>query len=456
MKAQSYLRIYPETSLILICEVAFFTLSVITMRVNSRASLGSEVHHLKAQVPVMGTSIDQESSHFQSSNFNQINPLEVARCFTQLATQDLFSKAHPLQSNQQHFQAAVQWLKRAQDATPDDGVSWGYSLKGGWRSSYRETSGYIAITLFDVAARLGDRDAYERAVRIARWLCDRQNDDGSIANPAFGTSGIVFDTGQVLGGLVRAYQETQDPAILQAALKAGDWLAAVADSEGRWTRHTHGGIPHVYNARVAWFLAQLNAIAPSPERDRVARANLDWAVACQRPNGWFEQCAFTAGAAPFTHTIAYVIRGLLEAGLLLQESRYLESATRGAEALLPHLRSDGFMPAQIDVDGSPVNTYCCLTGNCQIAIIWLKLFQQTGQAHYRAAAEQALRYVMAHQDLTTPNANIHGAIKGSQPIWGKYAPFGYPNWATKFFIDGLLLWAACDPEAFRVADEVLV
>ena len=47
---------------------------------------------------------------------------------------------------------------------------------------------------------------------------------------------------------------------------------------------------------------------------------------------------------------------------------------------------------------------------------------------------------MEHQDVAAPNPALRGAVKGSQPIWGRYAPLSYPNWATKFFIDAMLLW----------------
>ena len=33
----------------------------------------------------------------------------------------------------------------------------------------------------------------------------------------------------------------------------------------------------------------------------------------------------------------------------------------------------------------------------------------------------------------------YGGIPGSLPLWGSYAPFTYPSWAAKFFIDALLL-----------------
>jgi hypothetical protein len=32
-----------------------------------------------------------------------------------------------------------------------------------------------------------------------------------------------------------------------------------------------------------------------------------------------------------------------------------------------------------------------------------------------------------------------GAIPGSFPIWGRYEPFAFPNWATKFFCDALMI-----------------
>ena len=45
---------------------------------------------------------------------------------------------------------------------------------------------------------------------------------------------------------------------------------------------------------------------------------------------------------------------------------------------------------------------------------------------------------MSHQDINTTDPNIRGGIKGSQPIYGRYSPFSYPNWAAKFFIDAVL------------------
>jgi hypothetical protein len=334
---------------------------------------------------------------------------------------------------------ALAWLMRAQDVTSDGGVSYGYSIRGGWRDSYVETTGYIATTFFLLADTLGRPELKERAVRMASWLCSVQRNDGSFTNTRYSqSSGIVFDTGQDLFGLVRAFQVTGEDRFASAANLAADWLVSDStDVTGRWTRNTHNGIPHVYNTRVAWALLQANALWPLPDRERVARANLDWALT-QLSNGWFDQCAFVRDAAPFTHTIAYAIRGMWESGVLLSDRRYRQAALEAAGAVATKVREDGYLPGQIDVRGRSVGNYCCLTGNCQMAIVWAKMYRDTGDESLRSAAVAALHYVMSTQDVTSDNLNVRGAIKGSQPIWGRYAPLSYPNWATKFFVDALV------------------
>src|SRR5438552_12343335 len=52
--------------------------------------------------------------------------------------------------------AALRWLVNAQDASPDDGASYGYfplSKVRGWEASYPETTGYIMTSLVRYARR---------------------------------------------------------------------------------------------------------------------------------------------------------------------------------------------------------------------------------------------------------------------------------------------------------------
>jgi hypothetical protein len=359
--------------------------------------------------------------------------------FAKLATKDVLGMKQDREEPAAHLSAAVDWLRRAHDQALDDGVSYGYTVRGGWRPSYRETSGYIATTFFNLARDFGHAQDRDRALRICRWLLSVQNKDGAFANPRYGEDGIVFDTGQDLFGLLRALEESGEAAFGDGALRAANWLVNISDESGRWTRNEHLNTPHVYNTRTAWALLRMNRVEHSAERERIARANLDWAVAEQQTSGFFNECAFKRGLAPFTHTIAYATRGLFESGELLNDDRYIGAAQRCADAALRRLGADGFLPGQIAIDGTPAARYCCLTGNCQFSIVWAKLFIRTGDDSYRRAAIRALDYVMGCQDIRTPDLNIRGGIKGSQPVWGRYAPLSIPNWPAKFFVDAMLL-----------------
>ncbi|NIR46494.1 MAG: hypothetical protein GWN83_21255, partial [Gemmatimonadetes bacterium] len=67
-----------------------------------------------------------------------------------------------MKDNRFHAEEAVSWIERAQDATPDGGVSRAYSVgwtahanARGWQNSYPETTGYIIPTILDCADYLG-------------------------------------------------------------------------------------------------------------------------------------------------------------------------------------------------------------------------------------------------------------------------------------------------------------
>ena len=74
-----------------------------------------------------------------------------------------------------------------------------------------------------------------------------------------------------------------------------------------------------------------------------------------------------------------------------------------------------------------------------MAINWLRLAQITGDRELTHHAVRANRFNMSIQDLETGDLNVRGALKGSHPINGGYMTYRYPNWATKFFMDGLML-----------------
>jgi hypothetical protein len=226
---------------------------------------------------------------------------------------------------------------------------------------------------------------------------------------------------------------------LTAALRAGWWLLRQQDADGCWRRWEHNDVPHVYNTRATWALAAVGVLAGEPALSAAARRQLDWALTQQTPSGWFATNAFVPHRSPFTHTIAYAIRGFLECGQLLGDEVYVQAAERAARALMDRQRPDGALAGTYR-DGWVADAgYVCVTGVAKMALNWLRLADLTGDEAYRRAARQGIAYVKTTQRLTDPEPQVQGGIPGSVPIWGAYSRFEFPNWAAKFFADALMM-----------------
>lgn len=351
------------------------------------------------------------------------------------------AEGRPVLSNALHLKEAARWILRAQAATPDDGVSGGYSLEDGWIPSYSETTGYIIPTLLAYATYSGAAEYRERALAMAEWELTVQCPDGGFPGHFVDQvhPPVVFNTGQVLFGLLAACQATDDARFLTAAQRAGGWLAKVQEEDGAWRRYNYRGHVNTYNARTAWALVEF-ALATHDERLlAVGIRHLDWVTKQAEPNGWLNCCAFEATEDPFLHTIAYAVQGLLEAGLRLRRSDYVELAERTARAMLKQVDARGFIPGRFNREWHATARYSCLTGNAQMSVIWARLYGITGDPKFREAALCTNRFLKSGHDCSTSNPNVRGAIKGSHPIWGRYLFATYPNWAAKFFMDAILM-----------------
>jgi hypothetical protein len=343
-----------------------------------------------------------------------------------------------------HLQATMAWLCAAQDATSVGGVSAFYDLRAGtWGPPYPETTGYIIPTFFDYAQYCGDDAFRTRAVRMANWLMSLQLPGGAFPIgplwPDWERAPLVFDTGQIIHGLVRVFEETQRDDFLISARLAGNWLVENQDSDGAWRKFTSLGIVHTYNVRTAWSLLRLHQVYPNQHLREAAIRNLAWAIQDQDDDGWFRNAYFRPGEPPLTHTIAYTIEGLLESGILLQDQRIIQAARKAADALCQRQEKDGFLRARYGHGWSSDLRWSCLTGEAQMAILWQRLFQISGDRAYLHAADRTNTYVKKAHNRVSQKPGVSGGLAGSHPIYADYEPYRYLNWAAKFFADSLLL-----------------
>ncbi|MGM0715959.1 MAG: prenyltransferase/squalene oxidase repeat-containing protein [Halobacteriota archaeon] len=342
-------------------------------------------------------------------------------------------------SDREHLDATIEWIYRSQDVTGCGGSAATYNLVLGWEAPYPETSGYIIPTLFAYADSADSDEAYSRALNMADWVLTTQRSDGSFPGGT-GETGEpnAFNTGQIILGLSDAYGRVGTEAYRRGVRDACEWLVATQADAGHWARYDYKSNPHTYSARIAWpLVVGAELLEDDTERYRdTARATLEWVVENQHDNGWFSMAGFGEGDDPFLHTIAYTIRGLIEGGNALDEPHFVESGRTAADVLLDLQARGGILKGSFDSDWES-SWYYCLTGNAQMAIIWLRLYRLTGERDYLFAVRQAIEFLKRRQSLDGAK-DIRGGVPGSYPIFGKYMFLRYPNWAAKFFVDALL------------------
>jgi uncharacterized protein YyaL (SSP411 family) len=275
------------------------------------------------------------------------------------------------------------------------------------------------------------------------WLVSVQLPDGSFQGGPIGVKRVVpvsFNTGQILVGLASAVREFGNE-YLEPMRKAADWLVATQDFDGCWRKYpTPFAEPgeKSYEAQIAWGLLEAAHIEANQSYAEAALANARWALTLQKENGWFDKCCFTATLAPLTHTLGYVLRGILEAYRFTNDPVLLEACLKTADGLLTATRQDGFVPGRLYPDWRGAVPWACLTGTAQIACCWLILYQHTGTVRYKEVAYAANTYIRRTMRLHS-RSETRGAIKGSFPVHGDYHSYEYLSWACKFFIDANLL-----------------
>lgn len=338
--------------------------------------------------------------------------------------------------------AGLGWILRAQreSSSRDSGVARHFSLIDGWANSYPETTGYIVPTLIDEGKVLGAANLLESARRMLDWLVSIQFAEGGIQGGVIGEEPrvpVTFNTGQVLIGLAAGAGHFKDVRYKDAMDRAARWLVQTQDADGCWRRFPTPFAEFgekAYETHVAWGLFAADAISPGRGYGEAGMRQCNWALSCQRPNGWFEKCCLSDVERPLTHTIGYVLRGLLEAHRWRKSPAILDASQKTARALLACIDEEGRIAGRLDRNWAPAASYVCITGTAQLASCWIILHQITGEPEYLLAAKRANRFVRRTM-VSALHPDLDGGVAGSYPFSGDYGRFQLLNWACKFMID---------------------
>lgn len=137
-----------------------------------------------------------------------------------------------------HLAAALDWLKRAQDAGTDRGVSYGAAFGQDSEASYPETTGYICQTFVEQQQPTGETDRLNRAMEMGEWEIAIQLPSGAVMGGVFNRnpSPAVFNTGMVLLGWSALIRRTGTSQFKEAAGRASEWLLSVQEPDGNWVQ----------------------------------------------------------------------------------------------------------------------------------------------------------------------------------------------------------------------------
>jgi hypothetical protein len=340
---------------------------------------------------------------------------------------------------------AVGYLLRAQRQGTDAGMG-SYHLIKGWGASYPETTGYAIPTLLAAAEHLKWDDPEQAAVRATDWLLSIQRPDGGWQGGRIGEErpSIVFNTAQVIRGLLAMNAHAGSADYVESALRAGLWIASVQDADGAWRASNFLGAARVYDTYVDAPLLRLAEITGERKLKEAALRNLEWVLAQRQENGWFMNADNTIrhNNRPITHTIAYTLDGLVECGMLCAEDRYVQAAERAAQELAGIFLQRGTLNGRYDAHWKG-SEHTITTGCAQLAIVWSRLADEETM---REARDRMIALLIDIQARSSAGPTmVHGAMPGSFPLWGRYEKFAFPNWSTKYLADALLCAQGCLP-----------
>lgn len=339
--------------------------------------------------------------------------------------------------------AAANWLIQNQSYNIDGGFSTFYIVEG-HTGSYPETSGYIIETLFKYCELYNKNEFLPKIIACADWLLSIQKSSGGWQSGYIheNKTEVVFNTGQVIRGLIKSYKVTKEIKYLDACTRACNWLCEIQETKGYWRKFAFMNVHRVYDSYVAAPLLLVWKETGTEKYKIAAEKNIKWILENKlKLNGWLEDCDNTIkhNNRPILHTIAYTIDGVIDCSILLENNTYLNLIKPSADFLCNRFLEKNNLNGRYDANWVGSESMIC-TGAAQMSIVWAKLYKIFKEDKYLAAVKKMNQLLLLIQSLTFgEKKEIEGALQGSFPIWGRYEPFAFPNWATKYLIDALII-----------------
>jgi malonyl-CoA O-methyltransferase len=290
------------------------------------------------------------------------------------------------------FALALAWVRK--HSSPGQGIA----VSSKQPKKYPEVSGYFIPTLLDWNEK-------SLASTYGQWLCETQNSNGSWFDPS-GIHACVFDTGQILKGLVALHEIAPSPLLRSVISKGCDWIVSHIGEKGILQT------PDEAVWRTAVPLGVLLYALEPVRRAGTLFEQEEWLEKVDVAVAGFLARKDLTDFTHLSHFHAYILEALCDLG-------HKDRAAEGMKLVAALQRSNGAVPAFRDV------RWVCSTGLFQYAIVWYKLGDKArGDAAFACAAKLQ---------------NRSGGWYGSYGWFAKYFPKVEISWAVKYFMDAFRL-----------------
>jgi len=239
---------------------------------------------------------------------------------------------------------------------------------------FTEVTGYALLDDLTLFSLTGNPHYVDKAKKSAAWIMSHGQDtsggvltryyferdtDPALSDKSFaGRRIFTFDVAICLRGMVNLYLYTGDKAVLNSAVRMGDYLLeCVVSPEGEVTaiydaakgqpvsadRNKWSRCFGAFHSKVGEALIDLHAATQQEKYERAARAICRKVIQFQSPKGNFE----TSNGRTELHPHCYATEGLLHVGRMTGEEAFIEAARRATEWALGHCH-DGEVAQVID------------------------------------------------------------------------------------------------------------
>ena len=269
---------------------------------------------------------------------------------------------------------------------------------------YPEVTGYYIPTLI----RWGYR---ELAIDYAKWLISIQHDDGSWYD-TFDQMPYVFDTAQILKGLLAAYSIWPDENVKNSIIKGAMWLAGNIQHDGRFKAADESiwKMPKAYSELIHLYcLSPIREVGIHFSKPKLLEM-VDLSIDYYKQNHMEEILHFDL----LSHFYAYVMEALVDLG-------ELELAKAAMNNIANFQTEDGAVPGYNDVH------WVCSTGLFQLALTWFRVGDiERGNKAFSYACR-----------LQNESGGWYGSYPSVEDESNDYFAASEISWAVKYFLDAL-------------------